>query len=219
MQTVGRIARDDPDVDNAYVWVQSNFISRGRMAINLKPSSKRRSKAQEIVARLKKRMAEVEGISASLQVRQDIRVGGRIGTAQYQYTLQDADVAELDQWSEKMLQAFRTLRELLDVDSDAQALATNATLKIDRDTAARLGVTAQAIDDILYDAFGQRQVATLFTQTNQYKVVEEVDPRFQLATEALGHLYVRSSTNNALVPLSLVAAVEKGVSPVTVNQA
>ena len=217
MQQIGRIAREDPDVDNAYVWIQSNFISRGRMAINLKRGGERHSKAQQVVARLKKRMAEVEGMSASLQVRQDIRVGGRIGTAQYQYTLQDAQVAELDQWSEKMLQAFRTLPQLRDVASDAQALATNATLKIDRDTAARLGVTAQAIDDILYDAFGQRQVATLFTQTNQYKVIEELDPRFQLSTEALGHLYVRSSTGTGLVPLSLVAAVEKGVSPVTVN--
>jgi multidrug efflux pump len=103
------------------------------------------------------------------------------------------------------------------VTSDAQASATSATLKIDRDTASRLGITVQAIDDVLYDAFGQRQVATLFTQLNQYHVVEEVDPRNQLSTDALKHLYVRSSLSGQLVPLSLLATLENGVSPISIN--
>ena len=116
-----------------------------------------------------------------------------------------------------MLEKLKSLPQLRDVTSDAQASATTATLKIDRDTASRLGVTTQAIDDTLYDAFGQRQVVTLFTQLNQYHVIEEVDPRFQLSTEALKHLYVRSSISNQLVPLSLLATVVDGVSSLIIT--
>ncbi len=217
VQTVGRIVNSDPDVDNAYYWIGANpTLSRGRMIVNLKPSELRHATAQQVVTRLKRRLAAVEGVDVSLQVRQDIRVGGRIGAAQYQYTLQDADVPELNRWSDTMLKAFKSLPQLRDVNSDAQAFATSANLRIDRDTAARLGVSTLAIDDVLYDAFGQRQVATFFTQLNQYHVIEEVDPRFQLSTEALRHLYVRSSQSNDLVPLSLLATVENGVSPVSI---
>jgi multidrug efflux pump len=131
--------------------------------------------------------------------------------------LKDADVPELDKWSTVMLEKLKSLPQLRDVTSDAQASATTATLKIDRDTASRLGITPQAIDDTLYDAFGQRQVATLFTQLNQYHVIEEVDPRFQLSTEALKHLYVRSSTSSQLVPLSLLATIVDGVSSLTIT--
>src|SRR5207253_9427769 len=193
MQAIGRIIQADPDVDNVWVWAGPTNMSRGRLLINLKPWGERKAKAQQVVGRLKRKLAPLEGIAASFSVRQDIRVGGRIAAAQYQYTLQDADVAELAAWSDRMLKEFEKLPEIRDVSTDAQALAASATLKIDRDAASRLGVATQAIDDILYDAFGQRQVATLFTQTNQYKVIEEVDPRFQLTTEALRHLFVRSS--------------------------
>jgi multidrug efflux pump len=188
--------------------------------ISLKPFGHRASTAAQIADRLKRRVAGVEGISLNLQPRQDLRIGGRITASQYQYTLKDADVPELDKWATVMLQKLKSLPQLRDVTSDAQASATTATLKIDRDTASRLGITTQAIDDTLYDAFGQRQVATLFTQLNQYHVVEEVDPRFQLSTEALKHLYLRSSISNQLVPLSLVATVVDGVSsPIITHQA
>jgi len=218
IQTLGRVVMDDPDIDNVLYWIGPNpTLSRGRMQINLKPWRERHATAEQVVARLKKKTASVQGIVLSLQVRQDIRVGGRISASQYQYTLQDADVAELNEWSDRMLTAFETLPQLRDVISDAQASATSAMLKIDRDTASRLGVTTQAIDDVLYDAFGQRQVATLFTQLNQYHVIEEVDPRFQLSTEALKHIYVRSAASNELVPLSLLATIEKGVSPVSIT--
>ena len=217
MQAVGRILEADPDVEYAWVWAGPTNMSRGRLLINLKPWGERRTKAQAVVARLKRELARLEGVTMSLSVRQDVRVGGRLATAQYQYTLQDADVAELAVWADKMLHAFEKLPELRDVSTDAQALARSAMLKIDRDTASRLGVATQAIDDVLYDAFGQRQVATLFTQTNQYKVIEEVDPRFQLATDALRHLFVRSATTGELVPLSVLATVENGVSPVSIN--
>ena len=217
IQALGRIVMADPDIDNVYYWIGPNpTISQGRMMINLKPFGQRRAPAAEVLARLKRKVAGVDGIKLYMQVRQDIQVGGKISATQYQYTLQDANVAELDQWAGMLLSKLGSLRELRDVTSDAQASATSATLKIDRDTASRLGITAQAIDDALYDAFGQRQVATLFTQLNQYHVVEEVDPRYQLSTEALKHLYVRSPLTGQLVPLSLLATVEDGVSPISI---
>ncbi len=218
IQRLGHIVMANPDVDNVYYWVgESGTLSQGRMLINLKPFAERDSTAAEVMTRLKRDVAGVEGIALFMQIRQDIQVGGRISATQYQYTLQDADIAELTKWSGIILHKLAALPELRDVTSDAQASATSATLRIDRDTASRLGITAQSIDDVLYDAFGQRQIATLFTQLNQYHVVEEVEPRFQLSTDALKHLHVRSSISGQLVPLSLLAKVENGVSPVSIN--
>jgi multidrug efflux pump len=218
IQRLGHIVMADPDVDNVYYWIgESGTLSQGRMMINLKPFADRNATATQVMSRLKQQVAGVEGIALYMQVRQDIQIGGRISATQYQYTLQDADAAELARWSGIVTDKLATLPELRDVTSDAQASAASATLHIDRDTASRLGVTAQAIDDALYDAFGQRQVATLFTQLNQYHVIEEVDPRFQLSTDALHHLYVRSSISGQLVPLSMLAKVENGVSPVSIN--
>ncbi len=221
MRRIGDIVMADPDVADVGYWIGANpTISQGRVMVSLKPFGHRGSTAAQIADRLKRRVAGVEGISLNLQPRQDLRIGGRITASQYQYTLKDADVPELDKWATVMLQKLKSLPQLRDVTSDAQASATTATLKIDRDTASRLGITTQAIDDTLYDAFGQRQVATLFTQLNQYHVVEEVDPRFQLSTEALKHLYLRSSISNQLVPLSLLATVVDGVSsPIITHQA
>jgi multidrug efflux pump len=218
MQALGHIIMADPDVDNVYYWIgPTPTLSQGRLMINLKPLSQRHATAPQIMDRLKRKVAEVDGIALYMQVRQDIQMGGRISATQYQYTLQDADVKELSQWADTLLKKFSSLPQLRDVTSDTQASATSATLRIDRDTASRLGITAQAIDDALYDAFGQRQVATLFTQLNQYHVVLEVDPRFQLSTEALKHLYVRSSLTGQVVPLSLLATVESGVAPISIN--
>jgi multidrug efflux pump len=217
IQRLGHIVMADPDVDNVYYWIgESGTLSQGRMLINLKPFADRSATATQVMARLKQKAAGVEGIALYMQVRQDIQVGGRISATQYQYTLQDADVTELSRWSDIIMNKLDALPELRDVTSDAQASAASATLRIDRDTASRLGITAQAIDDLLYDAFGQRQIATLFTQLNQYHVVEEVEPQFQLSTDALKRLYVRSSIGQ-LVPLSLLARVEDGVSPVSIN--
>ena len=131
--------------------------------------------------------------------------------------LQAADVAELYRWAGLMQAMFDMLPQLRDVSTDQQASATTATLDIDRPTAARLGVSVQAIDDVLYDAFGQRQVATLFTPLNQSHVIEEIDPRYHLSTEALRHVYVRSSLSSKLVPLDLLVHVQRGVSPITIN--
>jgi multidrug efflux pump len=169
------------------------------------------------MARLKARVAGVEGVGLFMQVRQDIQIGGRPSKTQYQYTLQDADTDELSRWASILAERLRLLPELRDVTTDQQASASRATLHIDRDTASRLGITPQAIDDTLYDAFGQRQVATLFTELNQYRVVLELDPRYQLSTEALKHLYVRSASSGQLVPMSLIATLEEDVAPITIN--
>jgi multidrug efflux pump len=218
MQQLGHIVEADPAVDNVYYWIGPNpTVSQGRMMINLKPFGARTANAAEVLARLKPQVAHVIGISLSMQVRQDIQVGGRISAAQYQYTLQSPDIAQLNHWAQVLTKKLGALPELTDVTSDQQASATSATLVIDRSTASRFGITAQAIDDTLYDAFGQRQVATMFTQLNQYHVIEEVDPRYQLTTDALSHLYVRSPLTNQLVPLSTLAKVENAVSPISIN--
>ncbi|MFP3644000.1 efflux RND transporter permease subunit [Paraburkholderia sp. SIMBA_054] len=218
MRRLGDIIMTDPAVDNVYYWIgPTPTISQGRLMINLKPFGQRTANATQVLARLKRQTTGVQGIALSMQVRQDIQVGGRMSAAQYQYTLQDSNLAELAHWSQVLTKRFATLPQLTDVSSDLQASATSATLVIDRDTASRLGITAQMIDDTLYDAFGQRQVATMFTQLNQYHVVEEVDPKFQLTTDALSRLYIRSPTTQGLVPLNLIARVSNEVAPISVN--
>lgn len=218
MQQLGEIVMKDPDVENTGYWINpSPSVSVGQIQINLKPFDARHAAAPQVMARIKKAAANIEGLTLGMQIRQDIQVGGRVSAAQYQYTLQSGDNAELAKWAGVMDQAMRGLPGIQDVTSDQQPGATSATLTIDRPTTARLGVSVQAIDDTLYSAFGQRQVATLFTQVSQYHVVLELDPRFQLNTDALSHLYVRSSTTQKLVPLSMLAKVTVGVLPVTIN--
>jgi multidrug efflux pump len=218
MQQIGHIVGADPAVDNVYYWIGANpTVSQGRLMINLKPFNQRTASAGQVLNRLRPKLATVMGITLSMQVRQDIQVGGRISAAQYQYTLQDPNVQELDHWAQVLTARFAKLPQLTDVTSDQQASATSATLVIDRSTASRFGITAQAIDDTLYDAFGQRQIATLFTELNQYHVVEEVDPRFQLTQDALAHLYVRSPLTNELVPLNVLVMIQNNVSPISVN--
>ncbi|QGZ65665.1 efflux RND transporter permease subunit [Paraburkholderia acidisoli] len=219
MQRIGDIVMADPAVDNVYYWTgPTPTISQGHMMINLKPFGQRSASAAAVLARLRTRTAPaVAGAALSMQVRQDIQVGGRMSAAQYQYTLQDPNVAELSQWARTLTQRLSKLPQLADVSSDLQASATSATLVIDRDTAARFGITAQMIDDTLYDAFGQRQIATMFTQLNQYHVIEEVGSRFRMTTDSLAHLYVRSPLTQALVPLSVLAHVEDAVAPIAVN--
>ncbi len=218
MQRLGRLVMADPDVDNVAYWINpSPSAAVGQLQINLKAFGQRKGTAFQVMARIRKAAFAIEGLTLGLQIRQDIQVGGRTAAAQYQYTLQDGDVTELSTWAARLQRTLSSLPQIQDVSSDKQAAATSATLEIDRPTAARLGVSVQAIDDVLYDAFGQRQVATLFTQVSQYYVVEELDPRFQLSTDALSQLFVRSSATGRLVPLRMVANVRDGVMPVTIN--
>jgi multidrug efflux pump len=215
---LGRIVMADPDVDNVYYWIGPNpTLSQGRMMINLKPVGERKTSAADIIVRLKPQVAAIQGIALFMQVRQDIQIGGRPSKTQYQYTLQDGNSDELAHWAPIIAGKLASLPELQDVTADLQASAPRATLHIDRDTAARFGVTPQAIDDTLYDAFGQRQVATVFTQLNQYRVVLELEPGSQLDTGALQHLYVRSATTGRLVPMSAFTSLAESVAPITIN--
>jgi multidrug efflux pump len=217
IQELGAIVMRNPNVDNVYFWIGPNpTLSQGRMMINLKPLAARHASASEVLDQIKAATAGVQGIKLKMQVRQDIQIGGRSSAAQYQYALQSTDVAALNKAATDLMAEFRHMPLLRDLDSDQQPASKTATVDIHRDTASRLGVSVQAIDDVLYDAFGQRQVATLFTQNNQYHVVLEVSPGFQLDTASLSHLYVRS-TGGGLVPLNVVASVVDGVAPITVN--
>ena len=159
-----------------------NALNTGRMYITLKPRDQRKSNAFEIIERLRPKLEKVEGARLFLQASQDVRLGGRASRTQFQYTLQDSDLAELNAWAPKILDKLKTLPELRDVATDQQSLGTTVTLDINRDSASRFGITPQLIDDILYDSLGQRQVAQYFTQLNSYNVILEILPRLQGTT-------------------------------------
>jgi multidrug efflux pump len=211
------IVKRDPAVDTAVGFTGGQGTTNtGRMFIALKPQEARDVTAGEVIARLRGKLAEVPGATLFLQSVQDIRVGGRLGNAAYQYTLQGDDLRELNEWSQKMLAELRRLPLVTDVNSDQQNAGLEASLVIDRDTAARLGVSTRAIDSTLYDAFGQRQVSTMYTRLNQYHVVMEVAPRFWQNPDSLEHIYVRSAAG-AMVPLSVLAHYERTRTTLAVN--
>jgi hydrophobe/amphiphile efflux-1 (HAE1) family protein len=176
--------------------------NNGRLFITLKPRDQRDVSADEVIRRLRPQLAKVEGAALFLQVAQDINVGGRLSRTQYQYTLQDADLDELDQWAPKLLAALKTRPELRDVATDQQTGGATLSLTIDRDQAARFGIQPQLIDDTLYDAFGQRQITQYFTQINSYHVVLEVLPELQSRPSALDAIYITAPTTGQPVPLS-----------------
>jgi multidrug efflux pump len=166
----------------------------GRIQINLKPRDQRRETASEIIRDLQPELAKVEGITLYMQPVQDLTVESRVSRTQYQYSMEDADATELATWAPRLLQKLQTAPALRDMASDSQNNGLEANLVIDRDTASRLGILPQAIDDTLYDAFGQRQVSTMFTQLNQYHVVLEVEPSFRDSPDDLKHIYVKANT-------------------------
>ncbi|MEO7328501.1 MAG: efflux RND transporter permease subunit, partial [Minicystis sp.] len=198
----------DPDIETVASFIGADgtnaTMNSGRISITLKPRQARKSDAQEIITRLQPVIAGVGGISLYLQAVQDLQIDARSSRTQYQYTLEDANLDELNVFAPRMLAALAALPELTDVASDQQNRGLQTTLTIDRDTASRLGILPQAIDDVLYDAFGQRQVSTIFTQLNQYRVILEVKPAYRQSPDALRHLYVRSQTGDQ-VPLSALA--------------
>ncbi len=211
------IVTSDPAVQSNIAFVGgTNAINNGRMFIMLKPLSQRKISADQVIQRLRKKLAAVPGATLYLQANQDIRVGGRSSNAQYQYTLESENLQELETWSPQLLAKLKTLPELRDVSTDQQDKGLQATLVIDRDTASRLGLDTQTIDDTLYDAFGQRQVSTVFTQLNEYHLVMEVGPEFQRNPDALKGIYMRS-VNGTQVPLSAFSHYELKTTPLTVN--
>jgi len=207
----------DPDVSAVESWIGPNpTMSAGRLVINLKPYGERKADATAIMDRIKKHAAGLYGITINMQVRQDINIGARISSTQFQYTLQSDDIDALNLWAGRMKTAMADDPAFKDVDSSAQAEATAATLVIDRENAARLGVDVDQIDNLLYDAFGQRQIATMYAQHNQYYVVEELDHPYQDARQAIDKLYARASAGSALVPLNMLVHIEQGGAPVLI---
>ena len=213
------IIRKDPAVDTVigFIGGSSGGTNAGRMFIALKPLEERGGlSVDQVIARLRPKLAQVPGAPTVLQAIQDLRIGGRASSAQYQYTLQSVDLAELNAWAPKVERRLRTLREIADVNSDQQDKGQQSLVVFDRLTASRLGVSPQLIDDTLYDAFGQRQVAILYTPLNQYHVVMEVAPQFWQDPATLHDIYVRSSTGSQ-VPLSAVARFEPTNTLLLVN--
>ena len=200
-QQLTKIILQDPAVESlsSFIGIDGTnaTVNSGRIQINLKPLSYRKINASEIIRRLQPELAKIEGITLYMQPVQDLSVEDRVSRTQYQYSLEDASADELNQWAPQLVQKLQGLSELRDVASDQQDRGLRASLVIDRNTAARLGVTPQVIDDTLYDAFGQRQVSTIFTQLNQYHVVLEVKPNLQRDPGALKDIYVRSATTAA----------------------
>jgi len=192
------------------------------MFIMLKPLGQRKDSADKVIARLRVNLAHVPGATLYLQSAQDLQIGGRLGNAQYQYTLQSESLDDLNQWAPKVLARLRKLPQLKDVNTDQQNRGLEARLVIDRDTASRLGIQPAAIDAALYQAFGQAQVSTIYEQLNQYHVVMEVDPRYQQTPDALQSIYVPSNPNPStntkpMVPLATFTHYEPANTPLAVN--
>ena len=220
-RVAANIVRNDPNIEAVAAFIgpsssgSSQTLNLGRMFVKLKPR-KERLHADAIIQQLRPKLQSIPGLRVYIQNIPAIRIGGKVTKSEYQYTLQDADTEELYRWAPVLEAKLRSLPEFLDVTSDLQV--TNATVKvdIDRDRASSLGVSAGQVQDALYSAFGARQVSTIYTPSNQYWVILELLPEFQTGPDALSLLYVRSSAGT-LVPLSAVARIGSGVSPLTVN--
>ena len=203
------VIRQDPDVTGVAMFGNSSQFNTGNFFIALKPKDEGRTvSSDEIIARLRPKLAKIEGASLLMQSGQDINVGGRPARTQYQYTITDANLAELNEWAPKLLARFQQLPQLTDVASDLQNAATTATLTIDRDRASSFGISPAMIDATIYDAIGQRQVSQFFTQINSYHVVLEVTPKLQEDPSLFDKLYVTSPLTGQQVPLSTFVKVD-----------
>jgi multidrug efflux pump len=217
---LAQMVLDDPAIltVTAFAGGGRGSNNTGFMFVALKPLNQRpgRVSADQVVARLRRRLTTVPGAILYLQTQQEFQIGGRGSAAQYQYTLSDENLNELNTWAPQLQSRMRTMPELADVSTDQQNQGLAANLVIDRDTASRLGITAAAIDNVLYDAFGQREVSTMYTALNQYFVVMEVDPKYQLSPDSLNGIFLKSTTG-AMVPLSAIARYESQRTSLAVN--
>jgi len=212
-----RIVRQDPAVKNVIAAVGGGAAqNQARMFVILKPLAERKISVDQVIARLRPKLAHVPGATLYFQGVQDLQIGGRQSNAQFQYTLSGENLNELYQWAPRLLQQLKKIPQLKDVNSDQQVSGLEADVIIDRDTASRLGITPSQIDNILYDTFGQRQISTIYRTLNQYHVVLEVDPKYQLTPDALKSVYVITS-RGAQVPLSAFAHIGPSNTSLTVN--
>ena len=215
-----QIIRTDPAVSAVVGFVGATggnaSENTARLYIQLKPISERRTTAQQIIQRLRPKVAQVQGAKFYMQAGQDVTLGGRLTQTEYQYTLTDTDTEELNHWAPIIEQEMQKMPELQDVASDQQISAAHVAVDIDRDAAYRLGLSMSLIDQTLYDAFGQRQIGTIYTSSNQYKIILEVQPQFQTDPAALSRIYLTTPTGTK-VPLSTLAHFSDKVEPLTVN--
>jgi hydrophobe/amphiphile efflux-1 (HAE1) family protein len=220
MQQIADALKSDPTVFGIVAFAGASASNpsenTGRMFIQLKPHDQRDETSDQIIQRFRPIIAKIEGVKFYMQSGQDVSIGARLGRTQYQYTLTDTDSDELNHWAPIVEEAMRQAPELQDVASDQQVAAPHISIDIDRDVATRLGVSPSLIDETLYDAFGQRQISTIYTATNQYKLILEVKPEFQNDPAALSKLYVVSATG-AQVPLGAFAHFTSKVEPLSVN--
>jgi multidrug efflux pump len=219
-QEAARAVLEDPDVDTVASFIGSDgtnpTTNSGRLTINLKPREERSADARTLIARLEPKLERLDGIRVFLQSVQDLQIDSRVSRTQFQYTLEDADPRELATWAPQVLAKLQTLPELTSVASDQQTGGLQMSLTIDRDTASRLGISPQMIDDTLYDAFGQRQISTIFTQLNLYRVILEVKPESQKDPGALSTIFVRSAGGDP-VPLSAFVHMATSSAPLAVD--
>ena len=219
-QALAQAIVEEPSVESltSFIGVDgtNTTLNSGRMYINLKPLEERQAGAGDIIRRLESRVAEVDGITLHMQPVQDLTVEDRVSRTQFQYTLEDADPEELNRWAPKLVDSLQLRPELRDVSSDQQSYGLASLVEIDRNTASRMGITPQLITDTLYDAFGQRQVSTMFTQLNQYRVILEVMPEFQKGPDALQALEVRGTGGS--VPLNVFTRVTDTTVPLVISR-
>ncbi|HNV24895.1 MAG TPA: multidrug efflux RND transporter permease subunit [Nitrospira sp.] len=219
-QALARVILEEPAVESltSFIGVDgtNTTLNSGRIYINLKPLGERLGGAGDIIRRLESRVAEVDGITLHMQPVQDLTVEDRVSRTQFQYTLEDADPEELNRWAPKLLDSLQLRPELRDVSSDQLNQGLASLVEIDRNTASRMGITPQLITDTLYDAFGQRQVSTMFTQLNQYRVILEVMPEFQKGPDALQALEVRGTGGS--VPLNVFTRVTDTTVPLVISR-
>jgi multidrug efflux pump len=215
-----RVILEDPAVESlsSFIGVDgvNTTINSGRIQINLKPIHERTETVTEVIRRLNDRLADVSGITLYMQPVQDLSVETRVSRTQFQYSLEDANAAVLAEWAPRFVSKLQSLPELRDVASDQLNAGLQARVVVDRDTASRLGITPRGIDDALYNAYGQRQISTIYTQLNQYRVVLEVKPRFQSDPKEIENIYLRSA-EGGMTPLGAFTTVEESATPLVVN--
>ncbi len=220
-QQLANIILKDPDVVSlsSFIGIDGTnaTLNNGRMLINLRSRSERSTSVSDVMQRLKTSIENLHGITLYMQPVQDLTIEGTVSRTQYQFILQDADSKQLDEWTPKLVDRLKTLREFTDVASDLSAQGLSVFVDIDRDQAARFGITPATIDNALYDAYGQRIVSTIFTNSNQYRVILEASPELQASLSSLSAIYLPSAVGTALVPLSVVAKIRQETAPLQIS--
>jgi multidrug efflux pump len=213
-----RAITNDPAVQNVVAFTGGGGAANsGFIFIALKPLEERRVSADQVIARLRPKLGAVPGASLFLQAGQDLRIGGRQSSAQYQYTIQSENLDDLVKWGPILLEQLKKLHGFTEVNTDQQNNGLQASLVYDRATAARLGISSQTLDQTLYDAFGQAQVSTMYSSLNQYHVVMEAAPQFLQGPQGLDGIYLHATNSSAMIPLSAVAHYEPTTAPIAVN--